>query len=115
MSIHTAQHLLSAVLDTYELTTLSWSLTSYPSLEPPYVELPRGMTWAEVEEVEGKCNALIEKGKKVWVDVDMQEEGFVKMNASGVRENRGIPTDYTNVKHFAIGSSVSMILIFIRV
>lgn len=97
MSIHTAQHLLSAVLDTYDLPTLSWSLTSYPSLEPPYIELARGLTWSEAEEIERKCNALIQEEKRVWVDVDMQEEGFVKMTAAGVRENRGIPTDYTDV------------------
>jgi Ser-tRNA(Ala) deacylase AlaX len=98
MSIHTAQHLLSAVLDRYDLPTLSWSLTSYPSLEPPYIELARNLTWAEAEEVEAKCNALIQEGKRVWVDVDMQEEGFVKMTTVGVRENRGIPTDYTDVR-----------------
>ena len=97
MSIHTAQHLLSAVLDSYNLPTLSWSLTSHPSLEPPYIEISRNLTWAEAEEVERKCNRLIEEAKKVWVDVDMQEEGFVKMTAVGIRENRGIPTDYTDV------------------
>jgi Ser-tRNA(Ala) deacylase AlaX len=99
MSIHTAQHLLSAILDTYAegLNTLSWGFAAYPSLDPPYVELPRSLTWAEAEEVEQKCNEAIERGVKIWVDVDSQQEGFVKTNAAGVRENRGIPDDYENV------------------
>jgi alanyl-tRNA synthetase len=101
MSIHTSQHLLSAVLDHYAegLPTLSWSMTAYPSLEPPYIELPRGLTWAEVEEVEKRCNELIDIGKNIWVDVDTQEDDFVKTSAAGVRENRGIPTDYKDVCH----------------
>lgn len=99
MSLHTSQHLLSAVLDTYaeKLPTLSWSMSPYPSLDPAYIELSRSLTWKEVEEVENKCNEYIQAGKKVWVDVDMQEDGFVKMTKEGVRESRGIPTDYTDV------------------
>jgi Ser-tRNA(Ala) deacylase AlaX len=99
MSIHTAQHLLSAILDTYAegLHTLSWGFAAHPSLDAPYVELPRALTWAEAEEVERKCNEAIEKAVKIWVDVGVQEEGFVKETAAGVRENRGIPDDYTNV------------------
>lgn len=100
MTIHTSQHLLSAVLDTFAegLPTLSWSLPAFPSLEAPYVELPRALTWAEAEEVEKKCNDLIQENLKIWVDVDRQEEGFVKMTATGVRENRGIPQDYNEVR-----------------
>jgi Ser-tRNA(Ala) deacylase AlaX len=99
MSCHTSQHLLSAILDVHAegLPTLSWSMSAYPSLEPPYIELPRALTWAEVEQVEKRCNEVIEVGKNIWVDVDMQGEGFVKTTAAGVRENRGIPTDYKDV------------------
>jgi alanyl-tRNA synthetase len=99
MSIHTSKHLLSAILDVHAegLPTLSWSMAAYPSLEPPYIELPRSLTWAEVEQVEKRCNEVIEIGKNIWVDVDMQGEGFVKTTAAGVRENRGIPTDYKDV------------------
>ena len=100
MALHTSQHLLSAVLDTFAegLPTLSWSLSAYHSLEAPYVELPRALTWAEVAEVENKCNDLIKRDLKIWVDVDVQEEGYIKMTAAGVRENRGIPQDYTDVR-----------------
>ena len=97
--MHTGQHLLSALLDVHAegLPTLSWSMAPYPSLDLPYVELPRALTWAEAEEIERKCNEAIYESTKVWVDVTMQEEGFVKETAAGVRENRGIPSDYKDV------------------
>jgi len=99
MSIHTAQHLLSAVLDTYPLATVSWSCTAYPSLETPYVELPRGLTWQEAEAVEKRCNELIEESLKVWVDVNVQQDGeHAKYTSTGERENRGIPQDYKGVR-----------------
>lgn len=99
MAIHTAQHLLSAVLDTYQLPTLSWSMTQFPSLDCPYIELPRGLTWKEVEEVEDKCNKLISDDLGVWVETSMQ----TSVGANGVegeegdRESRGIPKDYEGV------------------
>lgn len=98
MSLHTAQHLLSAILDTYNLPTLSWALPPHPSLDPPYIELPRGLTWSEVEEVEKKCNGLIEEGRKVWIDVDRQKDGeFGRVTLGGEDEVRGIPRDYEGV------------------
>jgi alanyl-tRNA synthetase/misacylated tRNA(Ala) deacylase len=99
MAIHTAQHLLSAVLDTYNLPTLSWSMTQYPSLDCPYIELPRGLTWAEVQEVEDKCNKLIGDDLGVWVETSLQEQGQqgVVGGEEGDRESRGIPKDYEGV------------------
>ena len=94
MTIHTAQHLLSAVLDSYSLNTLSWGMSSYASIETPYIELPRALTWTEAQEVEEKCNALIKQDKKVWIDVSVQSE---KVNDEGARETRGIPKDYQGV------------------
>lgn len=92
MTIHTAQHLLSAVLDTYNLNTLSWAMHAYPSLECPYVELPRQLTWAEVEEVEAKCNALIDDAKRVWIEVSVQGQE----DPDGAK-SRGLPKDYDGV------------------
>lgn len=97
MAIHTAQHLLSAILDTYNLPTLSWSMTQYPSLDCPYIELPRGLTWAEVQEVEDKCNALIDADVSVWVETSMQQEEKGVNAEEGDRESRGIPKDYEGV------------------
>lgn len=95
MTTHTAQHLLSAVLDTRELPTLSWGMPAYPSIEPPYVELPRGLTWAEAAEVEDECNARIKEARRVWIDFNVQSDKADP--AADERENRGIPKDYTGV------------------
>lgn len=98
MSLHTAQHLLSAVLDTKSLPTISWSMTEHPSLETPYVELPRALTWAEAQEVEDTCNRLIAEARRVWIDVSIQIDGGE--TGDGDRESRGIPKDYAGVSLF---------------
>jgi Ser-tRNA(Ala) deacylase AlaX len=104
MSIHTAQHLLSAVLDVFDLNTLSWGMPAYPSLDPPYIELPRALTWEEAQAAEARCNELIKEDRKVWIDVTVQGETRLQVDsvkdAEGIdveRESRGIPKDYTGV------------------
>lgn len=94
MTTHTAQHLLSAVLDKRGLNTLSWGMPAYPSTEAPYIELPRGLTWKEVEEVEEECNKIIERDVKVWIDFSVQGSATTEEEE---RENRGIPKDYSGV------------------
>lgn len=102
MVTHTAQHLLSAVLDTRGLPTLSWAMDANPGTDA-YVELPRGITWAEAQSVEDECNVHIAKNLRVWIDVNVQREGEGPDTAgegqeSDVdRENRVIPKDYTGV------------------
>jgi alanyl-tRNA synthetase/misacylated tRNA(Ala) deacylase len=106
MSLHTVQHLLSAVLDTRSLPTLSWSMTAHPSLEAPYVELPRSLTWQEVEEVEAECNRLIGEARRIWIDVNLQADGGeVGEGGEGERESRGIPTDYAGVRSALLSRS----------
>lgn len=96
MTLHTAQHLLSAVLDTRSLPTLSWAMHAHPSLEPPYVELSRQLTWKEAEEVEVECNRLIGEAKRIWIEVSVQgDENGVDGDAE--RESRGLPKDYAGV------------------
>lgn len=99
MVTHTAQHLLSAVLDAKGLPTLSWGMGQYPSIDAPYVELPRGLTWAEAQAAEEECNAHIRAGLKVWIDVTMQAgaETDEERKAEVEREFRAIPKDYTGV------------------
>lgn len=100
MSIHTAQHLLSSVFEQapFNLPTLSWGMPAYPSLDPPYIELPRGVTWQEAADAEKRCNELIEEDRQVWIDVTMQgqaPDGGVDERFE--RESRGIPKDYDGV------------------
>lgn len=73
-------------------------MTQYPSLDCPYIELPRGLTWTEVQEVEDKCNALIDAGTGVWVETSMQQEDKGVNGEEGDRESRGIPKDYEGVR-----------------
>ncbi|KAH9483046.1 Alanyl-tRNA editing protein Aarsd1 [Psilocybe cubensis] len=99
MSMHTSQHLLSALLETrLNLPTLSWSLTSYPS--PCYVEVPRGMTQEEIASIQAEANRLVFEGRKVHVEVEeldvAQEQAKpVQKLESGRAVGKGLPEDYT--------------------
>jgi hypothetical protein len=71
-------------------------MTQYPSLDCPYIELTRGLTWKEVEEVEDECNQLIADDLSIWVETNIQDS---KIDGEGDRESRGIPKDYEGVCH----------------
>ena len=88
--MHTSQHLLSAVLDTRQLPTLSWSLTPYP--QPSYVEIPRAMSAEEIASVQEQANKLVFEGRKVYVEVEELHEDVVKQYDG---PSVGIPVDYT--------------------
>lgn len=55
MQQHTGQHLLSAILDTYDLETLSWSMGNPVN----YLEIPRRLDDSEIEEITTKINDAI--------------------------------------------------------
>lgn len=55
MQQHTGQHLLSAVLDTYGLETLSWSMNENVN----YLEIPKRISPEMIEEINQKINDLI--------------------------------------------------------
>ncbi|TFK75965.1 ThrRS/AlaRS common domain-containing protein [Pluteus cervinus] len=97
MSMHTSQHLLSALLETrLGLPTLSWSLTSYPT--PCYVEIPRGMIVEEILSIQNEANRLVFEGRKVHVEVrelDREQEQGVQKLESGRAVGKALPDDYT--------------------
>lgn len=99
MTMHTSQHLLSALLETrLNLPTLSWSLTSYPS--PCYVEIPRGMTRDEIMSIQDEANRLVFEGRRVRVEVQELDEDQEKANEHPKLENgraigKALPNDYT--------------------
>ncbi|KAJ7129737.1 alanyl-tRNA synthetase domain-containing protein [Mycena epipterygia] len=97
MSLHTSQHLLSALLETrLKLPTLSWSLTNYPA--PCYVEIPRGMTAQEISLIQEEANRLVIEGRKIHVEVeelDPKSKKPVETLESGRTVGRGLPEDYT--------------------
>ena len=90
MSIHTSQHLLSAVLDTRNLPTLSWSLTPWPA--PCYVEIPRAIPAEEIASVQQQANKLVFEGRRVHVEVEeLDDQVHKEYDGPSV----GIPADYT--------------------
>ncbi|KAG5646600.1 hypothetical protein DXG03_002904 [Asterophora parasitica] len=97
MSMHTSQHVLSALLEArLGILTLSWSLTSYPS--PCYVEIPRGMTPEEISSIQNEANRLVFEGRRVHVEVEELDRTQVKpvpTLESGRAVGRGLPDDYT--------------------
>lgn len=97
MSMHTSQHLLSALLETrLNLSTLSWSLTAFPT--PSYVEIPRGMTPDEIASIQEEANRLVFEGRSVHVEVeelDREKLPDVAKLGSGRSVGKGLPSDYT--------------------
>ena len=104
--MHTAQHLLSSVIDTSLKTpTLTWSLTPWPS--PAYVDLPRSLTAAEISQVQDEVNRYVLEGRRVHVEVDELRPGQTGIDTGGAgavppssRElGRGLPSDYSGGVH----------------
>ncbi|KAM5540333.1 hypothetical protein V8D89_005791 [Ganoderma adspersum] len=88
-SMHTSQHLLSAVLENkLNLPTLAWSLTAWPT--PSYVELPRGLTPEEIAFAQEECNKLVFEGRSVYIEVEELHDANKVYDTPSVR----IPDDY---------------------
>ena len=66
MQQHTGQHLLSAIMDTYDnLRTLGWGMGT--TNEMNYVELPRKPSQEEMQCIQQKCNQIIQQNFKITV------------------------------------------------
>ncbi|KAH8976713.1 ThrRS/AlaRS common domain-containing protein [Lactarius hatsudake] len=103
MSMHTSQHLLSAVIEkTLKVPTLAWSLTPWPS--PAYVDLPRPLTAAEGTQVQDEVNRYVLEERRVYVEVQELCAGQTGIDsgdseASSRELGRGLPSDYTGGVH----------------
>ncbi|KAJ3869673.1 ThrRS/AlaRS common domain-containing protein [Lentinula novae-zelandiae] len=96
MSMHTSQHLLSALLETrLNLPTLSWSLTNAPS--PCYIEVPRGMTVEEIRLIQSEANRLVFEGRQVHTEVEEldRDKKAAPVVIGGRSVGKGLPSDYT--------------------
>lgn len=69
MQQHTGQHLLSAILDKYELPTLSWNLGDVIN----YIEIPRKLTEEEITDINQEINDEIFKNTAIEIDVPKNE------------------------------------------
>lgn len=104
MSMHTAQHLLSSVIDSsLKAPTLTWSLTPWPS--PAYIDLPRPLSAAEIRLAQDEVNRYVFEGRRVHVEVDLLRAGQAGIETghpvpSSSRElGRGLPSDYSGGVH----------------
>jgi misacylated tRNA(Ala) deacylase len=85
MSIHTAQHLVSAVFETQGIPTLSWSLTAHPS--PSYIQTNVRPTADQIADVQSRADHLVRQNTRVFVEVEALEEDAFRAGK--------IPADYT--------------------
>jgi misacylated tRNA(Ala) deacylase len=70
MQQHTGQHLLSAIMDTYDgLETLGWGMGSDGGMS--YVELGRKPTPEEIEEIQRRCNEIVSRNVAITVGTPM--------------------------------------------
>lgn len=73
MQQHTGQHLLSAIMDTYDnLETLGWGMGIEGEMS--YVELPRKPSQDEIQEIQDKCNEIIRENVKITVETPLDAE-----------------------------------------
>ncbi|TFY68755.1 hypothetical protein EVJ58_g811 [Rhodofomes roseus] len=94
--MHTSQHLLSAVLDSRNIPTLSWSVTAWPT--PCYVEIPRNMSADELASVQDEANRLVFEDRSVYVEVEELHGANTSDQAkleNGRAVNQVLPADYT--------------------
>lgn len=67
MQQHTGQHLLSAVMNTYDnLNTVGWGMGSGDDMN--YVDLPRKPSSDEMDEIQERCNEIIAENQSITVD-----------------------------------------------
>lgn len=67
MQQHTGQHLLSAIMDTYDnLETVGWGMGA--ENEPNYVDLPRKPSQEEMRDIQERCNESIRNNLTITVE-----------------------------------------------
>ncbi|OLN97367.1 Alanyl-tRNA editing protein Aarsd1 [Colletotrichum chlorophyti] len=67
MQQHTGQHLLSAVMNTYDnLTTLGWGMGKSGAMN--HVDLPRKPSDAELQAIQARCNEIIRRSSTITVE-----------------------------------------------
>ncbi|KZF21559.1 ThrRS/AlaRS common domain-containing protein [Xylona heveae TC161] len=81
MQQHTGQHLLSAIMDTYDnLETLGWGMGREGEMN--YVDLPRKPTPEEIKTIQDRCNEAV------------RENSFIKVETPEEVKHDKLPDDY---------------------
>ncbi|KAI5468129.1 Threonyl/alanyl tRNA synthetase [Mariannaea sp. PMI_226] len=111
MQQHTGQHLLSAVMDTYQnLDTLGWGMGTDGGMN--YIDLPRKPSSAEIQAIQNRCNQLIRDNVSISVhapnstDTDGQvdqEKGLVRVISIGdLDHNACCGTHLSQTSHISL-------------
>jgi misacylated tRNA(Ala) deacylase len=104
MQQHADQHLLSAIMDTYDnLNTLSWGMETEGEMN--YIELPRKPTQDEIQEIQDKCNEIIRENIQITIetpsdaksdslpeDYDKEKESSVSLKSVILTSTRTFPS-----------------------
>ncbi|KAF7557768.1 hypothetical protein G7Z17_g380 [Cylindrodendrum hubeiense] len=115
MQQHTGQHLLSAIMDTYEnLGTLGWGMGADGGMN--YVDLPRKPSQSEMQTIQDRCNEVIRDNVPITVKTPDQanglpddydkEKGLVRMISIGNLDHNACCGT-----HLAQTSHISLILL----
>ena len=77
MQQHTGQHLLSAIMDSLDLPTLSWSMGAAEEMN--YIELPRKPSYEEMRSIQDRCNRFIRENVAITVEVSDKADNAKKL------------------------------------
>ena len=92
MCMHTAQHLISALLETrLQLPTPSWCLT--PSPNPSYIEVPHAPTTEELKAIKDAANDYCLYGTRLHIEVE--ELDTAPRDIGDRNGSKALPADYT--------------------
>ncbi len=87
MQQHTGQHLLSAVMNTYDnLKTLSWGMGAAGEMN--YVELPRKPSADEIRSIQDECNKII--GESLSISVEVANDSDLSKLPGDYDQDKGV-------------------------
>jgi misacylated tRNA(Ala) deacylase len=84
MQQHTGQHLLSAIMDSLELPTLSWSMGAAGEMN--YIEIPRKPSDEEMKSIQDRCNEAIRDNIAITIETPEEVDGAKKLPGDYDRE-----------------------------
>ncbi|KAF2681358.1 ThrRS/AlaRS common domain-containing protein [Lentithecium fluviatile CBS 122367] len=77
MQQHTGQHLLSAIMDSLDLPTLSWSMGAAGEMNS--IEIPRKPSHEEIKSIQDRCNQCIRDNVAITVETPEEVDGAKKL------------------------------------
>ncbi|KAF2643158.1 ThrRS/AlaRS common domain-containing protein [Massarina eburnea CBS 473.64] len=88
MQQHTGQHLLSAIMDTLDIPTLSWSMGSAGEMNS--IEIPRKPSDQELTDIQNRCNQIIRENVSITVETPDGKKGEAKKVPGDYDKEKGV-------------------------